>query len=155
LIFLIERGVLIGNVDATLMDGEHRKSICAILRNAARYETPPAKIFVEIKPIFMRSLRKRSWIAYNESEHTVGFYTMMEHSLALPFVTEILGIKVALEQIDMNEDNAIVAVCGMTASGREFQFWIFRYHRQRQEELNGLQLIATGERSARERVSVL
>jgi hypothetical protein len=49
--------------------------------------------------------------AYNESEQTVGFYTMMEHSLALPFVTEILGIKVAVEQIDMNEDNAIVAVC--------------------------------------------
>lgn len=49
--------------------------------------------------------------AYNESEQTVGFYTMMEHSVALPFVTEILGIKVAVEQIDMNEDNAIVAVC--------------------------------------------
>ncbi len=49
--------------------------------------------------------------AYNESEQTVGFYTIMEHSLALPFVTEILGIKVAVEQIDMNEDDAIVAVC--------------------------------------------
>ena len=49
--------------------------------------------------------------AYNESEQTVGFYTMMENSLALPFETEILGIKVAVEQIDMNEDNAIVAVC--------------------------------------------
>jgi hypothetical protein len=49
--------------------------------------------------------------AYNESQQTVGFYTMMENSLALPFVTEILGIKVAVEQIDMNEDNAIVAVC--------------------------------------------
>src|ERR1700716_3661597 len=48
--------------------------------------------------------------AYNESEQTVGFYTIMEHSLALPFVTEILGIKVAVEQIDMNEDDAIVAV---------------------------------------------
>jgi hypothetical protein len=32
--------------------------------------------------------------AYNESEQTVGFYTMMENSLALPFETEILGIKV-------------------------------------------------------------
>ncbi len=49
--------------------------------------------------------------AYNESEQTVGFCTMMEHSLALPFVTEILGIKVAVEQIDMNEENAIAAVC--------------------------------------------
>jgi hypothetical protein len=49
--------------------------------------------------------------AYNESEQTGGFYTMMENSLALPFETEILGIKVAVEQIDMNEDNAIVAIC--------------------------------------------
>jgi hypothetical protein len=49
--------------------------------------------------------------AYNESEQTGGFYTMMENSLALPFETEILGIKVAVEQIDMNEDGAIVAIC--------------------------------------------
>jgi hypothetical protein len=49
--------------------------------------------------------------AFNESEQTVGFYTMMENSVALPFETAILGIKVAVEQIDMNEDDAIVAVC--------------------------------------------
>ena len=49
--------------------------------------------------------------AYNESEQTVEFYTMMEHSLAPPYVTEILGIKVAVEQLDMNEENTIVAVC--------------------------------------------
>jgi hypothetical protein len=36
---------------------------------------------------------------------------MMENSLTLPFETEILGIKVVVEQIDMNQDNAIVAVC--------------------------------------------
>jgi hypothetical protein len=49
--------------------------------------------------------------AYNESEQTVGFYTMMENSLALPYVNEILRINVAVEQLDMNEENAIVAVC--------------------------------------------
>jgi Calcium binding len=49
--------------------------------------------------------------AYSESEQTVGFHTMIENSLALPFEIEILGIKVAVEQIDMNQDNAIVAVC--------------------------------------------
>ncbi len=49
--------------------------------------------------------------AYNESEQTVRFYTMMENSLALLFETEILVIKVAVEQIDLNEDNLIVAVC--------------------------------------------
>src|ERR1700737_2313933 len=50
-------------------------------------------------------------VAYKESEQTVGFHTMIENSLALPFEIEILGIKVAVEQIDMNQDNAIVAVC--------------------------------------------
>jgi Calcium binding len=49
--------------------------------------------------------------AFNECEQTVGFYTMMEKSLVLPFETEILGMKVAVEQIEMNQDNAIVAVC--------------------------------------------
>jgi hypothetical protein len=49
--------------------------------------------------------------AYNESEQTVGFYTMMERSLTLPFATEILEIKVAVAQIDRNDENAIVAVC--------------------------------------------
>jgi hypothetical protein len=49
--------------------------------------------------------------AFNESEQTVGFYTMMENRVALTFETAILGIKVAVEQIDMNEDDAIVAVC--------------------------------------------
>jgi hypothetical protein len=94
--------------------------------------------------------------AYNESEQTVGFYTMMEHSLALPFATEILGMTGAVAQIDRNDENAIVAVCaGVAASGREFRFWIFRCHRQRHGELNGSQPIATGERGARERVSVL
>jgi Calcium binding len=49
--------------------------------------------------------------AYNESEQTLGFYTMLENSLALPFETEILGMRVAVEQIDWNDENAIVAVC--------------------------------------------
>ena len=49
--------------------------------------------------------------AYNESEQTVGFYTMMENSLALPFETEVLGVKVTVGRIDMNEGDAIVPVC--------------------------------------------
>jgi hypothetical protein len=49
--------------------------------------------------------------AYGDSEQTTGFYTMLEDNLAVPFETEILGIRVAVERIDMTDDEQIVAVC--------------------------------------------
>jgi hypothetical protein len=49
--------------------------------------------------------------AYGDSEQTVGFYTMLEDNLALPFQTEILGVEVTVARIDMTGDEHIVAVC--------------------------------------------
>ncbi len=49
--------------------------------------------------------------AYGESEQTVGFYTMLEDNLALPFKTELLGVEVTVERIDLSHDEQIVAVC--------------------------------------------
>ncbi len=49
--------------------------------------------------------------AYNEAEQAMGLFTMIEDNLALPFETEILGIRVAVERVDITEDNSIVAVC--------------------------------------------
>ena len=49
--------------------------------------------------------------AYGESEQTVGFYTMLEDSLAVPFQTEVLGVEVTVERVDMTDDEQIVAVC--------------------------------------------
>jgi hypothetical protein len=49
--------------------------------------------------------------AYGESEQTVGFLTLLEDRLKLPFETEVLGIEVAVEQLDMTDDEQIVAVC--------------------------------------------
>jgi Calcium binding len=48
---------------------------------------------------------------YNESEQVCGLYTMMENDLALPFETEILGIAVVVEKIDLTERDEIVAIC--------------------------------------------
>ena len=75
------------------------------LRNAARKNLRRSKAHLDAL------IAEAIVDADNESEQTVGFYTMMENSLALPFETEILGIKVAVEQIDWNDENAIVAVC--------------------------------------------
>ncbi len=49
--------------------------------------------------------------AYGESEQAVGFYTMMEDNLALPFSTDVLGVEVTVERIDLTDADEIVAVC--------------------------------------------
>ena len=49
--------------------------------------------------------------AYNESEQATGLYTMIENDLQLPFETEILGIAITVESIDMAGEDEIVAVC--------------------------------------------
>ena len=49
--------------------------------------------------------------AYGESEQIIGFYTMLEDNLVVPFDTEILGVEVTVERIDMTDDEQIVAVC--------------------------------------------
>ncbi len=49
--------------------------------------------------------------AYGESEQVVGFYTMFEDNLVVPFDTEILGVEVTVERVDMTDDEQIVAVC--------------------------------------------
>jgi len=49
--------------------------------------------------------------AYGESEQTVGFFTLLEDRLRLPFKTEVLGTVVTVERLDMTDDDQIVAVC--------------------------------------------
>jgi len=49
--------------------------------------------------------------AYGGSEQTTGFYTMLEENLVVPFQTEILGVEVTVDRIDMTDDEQIVAVC--------------------------------------------
>ena len=49
--------------------------------------------------------------AYDDEEQTVGFLTMMQERLALPFTMNILGLDAVVEKIDMTRDGRIVAVC--------------------------------------------
>ena len=49
--------------------------------------------------------------AFGESEQVSGFYTMMENDLRLPFETEVLGVTVIVEAIDITDDDQLVAVC--------------------------------------------
>lgn len=49
--------------------------------------------------------------AYGDSEQSVGFQTMIDMHLAVPFEVEILGVVAAVERIDMDDHEQIVAVC--------------------------------------------
>jgi hypothetical protein len=49
--------------------------------------------------------------AYNDSEQRVGFLTMIQENLQLPFKTYVLGIEVLVERVDMTTSEQIVAVC--------------------------------------------
>ena len=49
--------------------------------------------------------------AHDESEAAMGFHTMLENDLRLPFETEMLGVTVTVEGFDITEDDQLVAVC--------------------------------------------
>ena len=49
--------------------------------------------------------------AHDESEQRMGFYTMLEDNLGLPFKTSVLGVQVTVESIDLTEADEIVAIC--------------------------------------------
>ncbi len=49
--------------------------------------------------------------AYGDAEQRGGLYTMIEDHLALPFVTEVLGVAVTVERIALTPSNGIVSIC--------------------------------------------
>lgn len=49
--------------------------------------------------------------AYDESEQATGWFTMFEEHLHLPFDTEVLGVRVTVAELDLRNEDRIVAVC--------------------------------------------
>src|ERR1039458_8063270 len=47
--------------------------------------------------------------AYTEQEQAVGFLTMIQDHLVLPFSVNILGVEAVVEKVDMTRDGRIVA----------------------------------------------
>ena len=49
--------------------------------------------------------------AYDESEQAMGWFTMLEEHLELPFETEVLGMSVRVTRLDHRDDDRLVAIC--------------------------------------------
>ena len=48
---------------------------------------------------------------YNESEQATGRFTVIEEHLKLPFETQLLGVPVSVQGVDINQNGEIVAIC--------------------------------------------
>jgi hypothetical protein len=48
---------------------------------------------------------------YDEDAAVTGFLTMMQDNLTVPFQTEVLGVEVTVEDVELNPTGEIVAVC--------------------------------------------
>lgn len=46
----------------------------------------------------------------------MGFLTLLEHRLKLPFKTGVLGTEVTVERLEVTEDEQIAAVCSRAKS---------------------------------------
>ena len=49
--------------------------------------------------------------AYGDSEQITGFFCLLEEHLQLPFNTEVLGIEVTVESLDVTDEEEIVVIC--------------------------------------------
>jgi len=48
---------------------------------------------------------------YDREEQTAGLYTMIQDNLAAPFQTQVLGLDVMVEDVDLRDDAGVVAIC--------------------------------------------
>ena len=48
---------------------------------------------------------------YNDGEQLTGLYTMIEDNVVMPFTTLVLGVKVTVQEVDLVDDDRIVAIC--------------------------------------------
>ncbi|MBL0125162.1 MAG: hypothetical protein IPP88_21490 [Betaproteobacteria bacterium] len=71
--------------------------------------------------------------AYNESEQAGWFFTMIEKNLALPFVTQVLGQKVTVAELDIIKRGEIVAIYSRGKSTQAIPILDLPMPKQRQE----------------------
>ena len=72
-------------------------------RGAARYR---------VSELTLRQMIEDATVdAHDQAEQAVGFLTLLEEHLRLPFEAIVLGVAVTVKRMDLTETNEIVAVC--------------------------------------------
>ena len=83
-----------------------KKLVVATLRRPAQTAKP------KVDMARLRELIEEATVdAYTEDEQRMGFLTMIQDNLDVPFETEVLGVPVQVTRIDVNDAEEIVAIC--------------------------------------------
>lgn len=93
--------------------------------------------------------------AYNEPEQAVGLFTMIEDNLKLPFDTEVLGVSVIVEKVDMTDADQIVAVCARAGKKQEIPIVSLRCLLRPRKDGSGSPPIVTGGEASNHRIPIL
>ncbi len=56
-------------------------------------------------------IEKATVDAYNDHEQITGLFTMLDEHLAVGFDTELLGVAVTVQKVDLTVEHEIVAIC--------------------------------------------
>jgi hypothetical protein len=60
---------------------------------------------------FAEMIKEATVDAHDESEQAMGWSTMLDEHLELPFDTVVLGVPVSVTRIDHRDDDRLVAIC--------------------------------------------
>lgn len=63
------------------------------------------------KPRYLKMVEQATVDAYGDSEQIVGWFTVIEENLEVPFETVVLGAPATVERIDLTRSEHIVAAC--------------------------------------------
>ena len=76
--------------------------------SAGKVKRRPARL---TKPRYLKMVEQATVDAYGDSEQIVGWFTLIEENLEVPFETVVLGAPATVERIDLTPSEHIVAVC--------------------------------------------
>ena len=83
--------------------------------------------------------------AHDASEQMIGFHTMLDEDLEMPFKTEVLGVEVTVEKLELTDDNQIAVICTRGKSSQRMLILDCRFRDRRRRARNGSTPIADGD----------
>ena len=94
------------------MTQKKRKPVVVVHMDVRKLKPEPETNLPSVSKARLKKLIAEAVVdAYTEQEQAVGFLTMIQEHLVLPFSVNILGVEAVVEKVDMTRDGRIVAVC--------------------------------------------
>ena len=94
------------------MTQKKRKPVVVVHMDVRKLKPEPETNLPSVSKARLEKLITEAVVdAYTEQEQAVGFLTMIQDHLVLPFSVNILDVEAVVEKVDMTRDGRIVAVC--------------------------------------------